>query len=196
MTLSLPGSLSVSVLWQFANWRVWRRGFRVDSVFLVVALAVAFPGMASSAPGEPDPTFVPPPLNGSVRALAVQSDGRIVVGGSFTNVAGTARSGLIRLLENGALDTSFDAGMNFLHSTNEFVSAIALLPDGRILCGGTFTHINGQVRPGLARFLPAGDLDPAFVPAIGPMIGAVNNGSSAPESVSSNSNLASVPDTI
>jgi uncharacterized delta-60 repeat protein len=80
--------------------------------------------------------------NGSVTAIALQADGKILVGGSFTTLGdgdmnAVSRNRIGRFNSDGSLDTSFDAGAN-----NE-VSAIALQPDGRILAGGSFTLLGG-----------------------------------------------------
>jgi uncharacterized delta-60 repeat protein len=88
-------------------------------------------------------TSFPAPLNESASAIALQSDGKIVVAGSFT---GDAPSGepkgtlLFRLMPNGAVDTSFgeDSGAHFLDcERHASLAAIAVLPDDRILTAGT-----------------------------------------------------------
>ncbi len=88
-------------------------------------------------------TSFPTPLNESASAIAVQSDGKIVVAGSFT---GSAPSGepkgtlLFRLMANGDRDTSFgeDNGAHFLDcERHASLAAIAVLPDNRILTAGT-----------------------------------------------------------
>ena len=42
-----------------------------------------------------------------VTALALQTDGKIVIGGSFTSFNGTARNRIARLNSDGTLDTTF-----------------------------------------------------------------------------------------
>ena len=97
-------------------------------------------------------------LNGAVNALAVQSDGRIVVGGAFTAYDGTGRSRIARLTTTGALDTSFDPGSGL----DGPVEAVALRASGGILVAGTFSKADGQNRGGLAEFGPTGSLDTGF----------------------------------
>ena len=46
----------------------------------------------------------------TVRAVAVQSDGKVVIGGEFTHVDGVTRNYLARLNADGSLDTTFDPG--------------------------------------------------------------------------------------
>ncbi|MEI6197654.1 MAG: Calx-beta domain-containing protein, partial [Verrucomicrobiota bacterium] len=45
--------------------------------------------------------------NNSVNAIVIQPDGRVLVGGSFTNFNGTALNRLVRLNTDGTLDTNF-----------------------------------------------------------------------------------------
>ena len=77
-----------------------------------------------------------------VLALAVQADGKILVGGDFTTLGGggtgtTTRNQIGRLNADGSLDTSFDPG------ADGDVSALAVQADGKILVGGPFTTLGG-----------------------------------------------------
>ena len=114
-----------------------------------------------NANGSRDDGFNPgAALGGSftyVSALALQTSGKVLVGGSFTNVVAT---NFARLNTNGSLDNSFAA------LADDTVNAIAVQSDGSILIGGFFTHVNGQARTGVARLSPAGALDPSFNPSI------------------------------
>lgn len=96
--------------------------------------------------------------DGTVRALAVQADGKILIGGEFAHYDGTGRRGIARLKEDGTLDTAFNPGTG----VNGSVNAIAVLPDGKILVAGTFTDYNGILRRGLVRLNADGTLDPEF----------------------------------
>ena len=118
-----------------------------------------------NADGTLDSTFASPGagFNSSVNALSVQGDGRIVVGGNFSAYAGTNRGDILRLLPDATLDTSFNPGSGF----NGSVTALQLLPDGRIVANGTFTTLNGVTRNRLARLLPDGALDTTFDPVAG-----------------------------
>ena len=93
-----------------------------------------------------------------VRTLAVQRDGRILVGGEFTTLAGGSRTNLGRLNPNGTLDTSFNPGVVGI------VDCLAVQPDGKILVGGGITHLAGQTRIRIGRLNPDGTLDAAFDP--------------------------------
>ena len=98
----------------------------------------------------------------NVRALAVQSDGRLLVGGFFARVGGASRSNLARLNPDGSLDSSFNP------TPNGAVHAIALQPDGKILIGGAFSSVNGSERRSIARLNADGSLDSTFVVGTGP----------------------------
>ncbi len=97
----------------------------------------------------------------SVYALAVQADGKILVGGTFTTLGGQSRNNIGRLHPNGDLDTSFNPGVNGP------VSALAVQADGKILVGGDFTTLTGQGRNRLGRLNPNGTLDITFNPGAG-----------------------------
>lgn len=99
--------------------------------------------------------------DGAVLAVASLADGKILIGGAFTNVGGVARSALARLNANGSLDLSF----NVQGPTNGVVRALAVQSDGKVIIGGDFASINGQDRRGLARFNVNGTLDDAFKPS-------------------------------
>lgn len=96
--------------------------------------------------------------NAPLYAIALQSDGKIVIGGSFTNFSGTARDGIERLNANGSVDTSFLVSGS---GANNIVRCLGLQSDGKILLGGAFTTVNGAVRTGIARLDNIGNLDSA-----------------------------------
>jgi uncharacterized delta-60 repeat protein len=85
--------------------------------------------------------------NKGVRPMVVQPDGKILTSGDFTSFSGASRNHLTRLNSDGTLDTSFDVGSG----ANDYVGAIALQPDGRILIGGRFSTYNGSTAIRLAR---------------------------------------------
>jgi uncharacterized delta-60 repeat protein len=101
--------------------------------------------------------------NPAALALALQSDGRIIVGGQFSQIDLTQRFNLARLNTNGSVDLSFDP----LNGPSGDVNAIVIQPDGRIVIGGTFIGYNGFARGGVARVLGNGALDPSFDSGVG-----------------------------
>ena len=98
--------------------------------------------------------------NGGVNAMALQSDGKIILGGSFVMVNGTARGRIARLNTDGSLDSSF---LNFRPGANGFVYSVALQADGRLLLGGAFSSVNGTPANRVARLHPDGTSDGWFL---------------------------------
>jgi uncharacterized repeat protein (TIGR01451 family)/uncharacterized delta-60 repeat protein len=111
--------------------------------------------------GSVDSTFQPTTgtnTTGSVRTLVVQPDGRILIGGLFTNVDGANFNYLARLNSDGSIDTNFNVGLG----GNNSVLAIALDSQQRILVGGEFTTFSGVTRNGITRLNPDGTVDPTI----------------------------------
>lgn len=102
--------------------------------------------------------------NAPVRALAIQADGRVLLGGFFTQVTGTNRSSIARLNIEGTLDTFFDPGAG----ADGPIYSIAVQPDQKILAAGAFSTFDTAGRPGMVRLLSNGRLDPGFNAGAGP----------------------------
>jgi uncharacterized delta-60 repeat protein len=98
-------------------------------------------------------------FNQVVYTIALQSDGKILVGGRFTSYSGVSSSGIIRLNTNGSVDNSFVVGTGF----NTIVNTIALQPDGKILVGGYFTEYSGVSYNNIIRLNDDGSIDESFV---------------------------------
>jgi uncharacterized delta-60 repeat protein len=97
-----------------------------------------------------------PGADATVTALALQPDGKIVVGGSFTNLSGQTRSRIGRLNPDGTLDTQFSA------SADDYARSIVVMTDGKLLVGGSFTNLAGRPSRGLGRLTADGTLDTSF----------------------------------
>src|SRR6185295_2096936 len=102
--------------------------------------------------------------NNIAHALAVQPDGKIVMGGQFTTVSGVGRNFIARLNADGTLDNLFTP---LLGGPDGPVRAVAVQPDGEILIAGEFLNYDGASRNGVARLLANGALDSSFVPGTG-----------------------------
>src|SRR5438309_2936507 len=98
--------------------------------------------------------------SGDVNAIVIQSDGAIVIGGTFIGYNGFARGGVARVLGNGALDPSFDSSFG----TGGNVFALALQHNGQIVLGGRFVQYSGTNRTFIARIFGDGSLDFGFNP--------------------------------
>ena len=98
-------------------------------------------------------------LNSSIRRILVQPDGKILIGGFFTQVNGSPRSRIARLNADGTLDPTFDPNL----TPNGLVAHLALQPDGKIIIAGQFTGINFDTNyHDLARVNANGTLDTSF----------------------------------
>ncbi|HEY5911826.1 MAG TPA: immunoglobulin domain-containing protein [Verrucomicrobiae bacterium] len=97
---------------------------------------------------------------GPVSSMALQEDGRVLLGGLFLTAGGQSRPHLARRNSNGSLDTAFNP------RTDGIVTALAVQPDGSIIVGGSFNTVAGQPRTNLARLNPDGTLDGAFDPRV------------------------------
>ena len=102
-------------------------------------------------------------LNGLARAITIQPDGKMLIGGDFTTVAGYVRHKIARLNSDGTGDPSFDPGAG----ANDRVNSVVLQPDGKLLVAGAFTEMNGISRKRVARLNSDGSLDESFNPGAG-----------------------------
>jgi uncharacterized delta-60 repeat protein len=101
----------------------------------------------------------PQGTDGVVYRLLRQPDGRILVGGNFTNLQGVARQRIGRLLTDGTVDPGFDAGTNIASELAVFT--LACQSDGKILTSSFFApYFNFSF---LNRFDSNGQMDAAFV---------------------------------
>ncbi|MCC7376955.1 MAG: hypothetical protein IT581_20010 [Verrucomicrobiales bacterium] len=92
-----------------------------------------------------------------VAVLAIQRDGKALIRVATVTFGGKTTSGIVRLLSSGEVDLNFIQGRG-----GEGVSAAAVLPDQRILIGGTFLNFHGLDRARLAMLLPTGAIDSTF----------------------------------
>lgn len=139
--------------------RTARNRVRTSSLalLLVLALTVLFSGSVSAADGDLDTTFGDPQVNGTVYALALQPDGKVLIAGSFTQVGTTTMHRVARLNADGTLDTSFGNPQ-----VNGEVYALALQSDGKVLIAGSFTQVGTTPMKYVARLNANGTLDTSF----------------------------------
>jgi uncharacterized delta-60 repeat protein len=103
-------------------------------------------------------------FNNGVYAFAVQSDGKILVGGSYSSFNGTSENNIVRLNSDGTRDTSFVTGTGF----DGPVSTIAIQSDGKIVVGGGgFTSYNGTGYNRIIRLNSDGTRDTSFTVGTG-----------------------------
>ena len=95
---------------------------------------------------------------GAVKAIAIESDGKILVGGSFREVNGVARTNLARLNADGSLDASFVPEERERPDQYRTIISLQMLEDGKILVGSQPSG-NGNL---LCRLNPDGSQDASF----------------------------------
>ena len=97
-----------------------------------------------------------------LKAIALQADGKIVVGGSVTN-GPTVQFALMRFLSNGSPDPSFGTNgvVTLIIGSYAYVKDIVLQPDGKIIMSGE-AYINGDYDFAIARYNTNGTLDISF----------------------------------
>jgi uncharacterized delta-60 repeat protein len=118
-----------------------------------------------------------PGANDEVRAVAVQADGKVLIGGSFSQLSpngsgSVGRNCIARLNRDGTVDVAFNP------NANGRVRAIAVQPDGNILIGGEFTTLSPNfgsavTRNRIARLKPDGTIDPTFDPSANGSVQAI-----------------------
>ncbi|MGV8122584.1 MAG: carboxypeptidase regulatory-like domain-containing protein [Candidatus Xenobiia bacterium LiM19] len=100
--------------------------------------------------------------NGPVDSIAIQGDGKILIGGWFTSYNGTACSyDIIRLNNDGTPDVTFNPGGA---GANNAVWNVAVQSDGKILICGWLTSYNGTACSYISRLNNDGTLDATFNP--------------------------------
>jgi uncharacterized delta-60 repeat protein len=106
----------------------------------------------------------------TINSVAVQPDGKILVGGVFDIVDGVAQKNLARLNADGSRDPNFLIGTGFSwinpNSTDETgnLSGFLLQPDGKILVSGGFSTLNGIPQGSPVRLNSDGSVDKSFIP--------------------------------
>jgi uncharacterized delta-60 repeat protein len=143
--------------------------------------AVAFGGLTNdtrsfiarlNADGTTDESYSPG-ANSSINALAIQLDGKVLVGGSFTQFhpgiaeSATNRNGIARIDIDGTVDSDFDP------DAYGGIGVITAAPNGQFLIGGSFATVGGVTSTNLARLNADGSVDPSFDPAPNGSVSAI-----------------------
>jgi len=102
----------------------------------------------------------------TIRTVATQLDGKILVGGNFSMWNGMfSIPRIVRLNTNGSLDTAFMSTIGTGPNSN--ISKIIIQPDDKILVGGVFNTWNGVYRGFFVRLNSDGTIDTEFSTKIG-----------------------------
>lgn len=100
-----------------------------------------------------------------VNFVAIQPDGKILVGGNYRKYQGISQNYMIRLNTDGTKDTTFNLGAGFYNIMGDAVNVvktIVLQPDGKILVGGNFEKFKSSDQENLIRLNADGTKDTSF----------------------------------
>lgn len=112
-------------------------------------------------------------FDASAVAVALQADGKIIIGGNFSRPSGRASNLVARYSTEGTLDDDFSAryesGLSgkidrYFYS---MVTSLRLMPTGDVLAAGSFTTAGGIASPYFARITSTGEVDKAFSTNLG-----------------------------
>lgn len=129
------------------------------------AFTISLAGVGTPGPGALDTTWQPRPggnlttSDGVVLAISRSSNDLTWVGGDFVTVSGLNRGGYAFINDSAAVQNQGGVG---LAPTRYNVTCIAQLPDGKVMLGGIFTHVNGEPYRGIARLNANGSVDKSF----------------------------------
>jgi uncharacterized delta-60 repeat protein len=132
---------------------------------LLLSVAALLSGAVPAAHGVSTLDGFNPNANGVIRAVVVQPNGKILLGGDFTALspnggAEVTRNRIARLNPDGTIDTAFNP------NANSNVRALVVQPDGKILAGGDFTTMSGEPRNRLVRLDGASGAADSFDPNV------------------------------
>jgi len=165
------------------NFQVSANGFSVSKVLLQPDGKIIIGGIFNDVNGEPregiarinsdgtlDNSFnIGTGFNDDVEDMALQSDGKIIVVGDFTEYNGSAHNKIVRLNSDGSVDGSFSSGdgpgQYFESADTTFprdLDAVHLQADGKLIIGGKFNRYNGFAVSKVARLNTDGTLDTTF----------------------------------
>ena len=148
---------------------VWALARQPDGRLLVAGQFTSFNGVPGgevvrlSPDGHVDTNFNASVTAGdpTIHSVAVQPDGRVLIGGMFTGINGATCIRLARLNADGTLDSNFVASVN---SSQSFVtvSHLGLQTNSQIVIGGWFETVNGAPHTNIARLNNNGSLDTSY----------------------------------
>ncbi|HEX5122650.1 MAG TPA: hypothetical protein VFV97_05320 [Rhodanobacteraceae bacterium] len=109
--------------------------------------------MKLDADGTPSGAFGSAATDGEIYSFVLQPNGKILIGGTFANVAGAPHHALARLNADGSLDASFaDVHLSFdAANPAGFLYGVAAQADGKPVVIGNFTLADSEPHQYIAR---------------------------------------------
>lgn len=101
--------------------------------------------------------------NNTINVMAMQTDGKIIIGGDFGYFNGITANYLARLNTDGSFDNTFNIGSGGFGSVKDVV----IQPDGKILVCGNFPFFNTSSSRGIVRLNTNGSVDASFLSGTG-----------------------------
>ncbi|MEZ4790172.1 MAG: T9SS type A sorting domain-containing protein [Flavobacteriales bacterium] len=117
-----------------------------------------------NADGSRDPSFYFPAWKGTIGVVLEQPDGKLILGGRFWMNDTEDTLKVVRIFPDGSLDPSFNNFVDYRTGTGPWsamasgVNVLTPLGDGRIVVGGMFDRIDGQMRSCIACIDTLGNL--------------------------------------
>ena len=101
--------------------------------------------------------------NPVINAIGLQQDGKIIVTGNFLMFNDAPVKRIVRLNQDGSLDTTFNPG----YGANDEVESMAIQPDGKIILTGNFTMFDSIPANRIVRLNEDGGIDTTFITGSG-----------------------------
>jgi uncharacterized delta-60 repeat protein len=140
-------------------------GIQSDGKILIGGAFTSYDGNSTNntvrinTDGTYDNTFnIGTGFNNTVRGLSIQSDGKIIFVGDFSEYSGTPCNNIIRLNSDGTIDGTFTS-----QGFNNSVNNLKIQSDGKIVVVGSFSDYNGTPCSGIARINSSGSTDTTFI---------------------------------
>lgn len=171
LRVDMDGMLDSTYQYRKTDGVIWTLEPTTQGRFLVSGVYNTYEGLPEGRilriwpDGSLDNTFHTDIIKGYAACLVEQSNGRLIAGGQFVFPNEPYTMHLIRLMPDGALDTTFNNHGEYKQLPQLFFGDFAFgvhdvlpLEDGRLLVGGSFTHLDGQMRRGVALLDSTGHL--------------------------------------
>lgn len=126
------------------------------------------------------------------RFVAADDNAVFVAGGSFDSAGSLPIPNVPSVARWVTAPDTPGVDSNFNPSTDGWIDCVALQPDGKILIGGNFSHVDGQNCLNVARLNPDGTYDASF--SASDVIAQVGGGEVFAVAVDSNTNVYVAPD--